>query len=123
VVLELPRNELYDRINRRVDQMLGAGWLEEVQRLRRLPHPLSREARQALGYRDLLAHLEGTRADWSNTVELIRTHTRQFAKRQLTWFRHLPQLQPIPADSSDVAERALRAWAETSGRGEIDTPI
>jgi len=109
VVLELPREVLYDRINRRVDAMLEAGWLDEVRRLRELPRPLSRESRQALGYRELLEYLESG-GDWSATVDLIRTHTRQFAKRQLTWFRHLPSLVPVPADASGMAERVLAAW-------------
>jgi tRNA dimethylallyltransferase len=122
VVLDLPRGVLYDRINRRVDAMLGAGWLDEVRRLRDLPKPLSREARQALGYRELLAFLDGTGPAWAETVDLIRTHTRQFAKRQLTWFRHLPQLVPVPADAPDRAARVLRAWGEESARAEIDTP-
>lgn len=108
-VLELPREVLYDRINRRVDAMLKAGWLDEVQRLRALPHPLSREARQALGYRELLEYVERG-GDWDETVELTRTHTRQFAKRQLTWFRHLPSLVTVPADAPDAAERVLKAW-------------
>jgi tRNA dimethylallyltransferase len=119
VALELPREILYDRINRRVDAMLAAGWLDEVRRLRELPRPLSREARQALGYRELLEHLEGTGPGGAETVALIRTHTRQFAKRQLTWFRHLRQLVPVAADAPDVAERVLRAW--NSNPGEIDT--
>jgi tRNA dimethylallyltransferase len=149
VVLELPREELYSRINQRVDGMLAAGWLDEVRRLLALPRPLSREARQALGYRELLAYLgasagltqqnaneaaqhlpsppqsrgrgEEGRPGWEEAVELIRTHTRQFAKRQLTWFRHLPQLVPVPGDAPDRGERVLIAWGETSGRGEIDT--
>ena len=108
-VLELPREVLYDRINQRVDAMLRAGWLNEVQKLRALPHPLSREARQALGYRELLAFLESG-GEWDETVELIRTHTRQFAKRQLTWFRHLPSLVAVPASAPDAGERVLKAW-------------
>jgi tRNA dimethylallyltransferase len=108
-VLELPREVLYDRINRRVDLMLEFGWLDEVRKLRELPHALSREARQALGYRELLEWLEDG-GDWNETAELIRTHTRQFAKRQLTWFRHLPSLVPVPADASDAAGRVLKAW-------------
>jgi tRNA dimethylallyltransferase len=107
IVLELPREVLYARINRRVDAMLAAGWLHEVRHLRELPRPLSREAKQALGYRELLAHLGNSGSDWDETVELIRTHTRQFAKRQLTWFRHLPSLVPVPADAPDVFARAL----------------
>jgi tRNA dimethylallyltransferase len=108
-VLTLPREVLYDRINRRVDAMLEAGWPQEVQRLRELPHPLSREARQALGYRELLEY-QDRGGDWGETVELIRTHTRQFAKRQLTWFRHLPSLVPVAADASDAGEQVLKAW-------------
>lgn len=109
VVLELPREVLYDRINCRVGAMLDVGWLDEVRALRALPRPLSREARQALGYRELLDWLDRG-GDWSETVELIRTHTRQFAKRQLTWFRHLPSLVRVPADAPDAIERVLKGW-------------
>jgi tRNA dimethylallyltransferase len=109
VVLELPREVLYARINRRVDAMLAAGWADEVRRLRELPRPLSREARQALGYRELLDHPDGG-GGWDRTADLIRTRTRQFAKRQLTWFRHLPALVPVPADAPDARARVLAAW-------------
>ena len=102
------RAELYARIGQRYDAMLAAGWLDEVRRLRDLPRPLSREARQALGYRELLDWLNAG-GDWSETVDLIRTHTRQFAKRQLTWFRHLPSLVAVPSDAPDAAERVLKA--------------
>jgi tRNA dimethylallyltransferase len=91
--------------------MLAAGWLDEVRRLCALPQPLSREARQALGYRELLDWLDRG-GDWGETVDLIRTRTRQFAKRQLTWFRHLPALVPVPADAPDASARVLAAWGE-----------
>jgi tRNA dimethylallyltransferase len=112
VVLTLPREVLYDRVERRVDAMLAAGWLDEVKRLRELPRPLSREARQALGYREMLDWLDGRGGTWDETVALIRTHTRQFSKRQLTWFRHLPQCRPIPADAPDAANQILAVWNE-----------
>jgi len=121
VVLDVPREELHHRIHHRVKGMLAAGWLDEVKKLLELPRPLSREARQALGYRELLAFLEGKGPGLEETVELIRTHTRQFAKRQLTWFRHLPQLARVEGDAQDRVERVVRAWRETSGRAEIDT--
>lgn len=128
VALHLPREVLYDRINRRVDAMLAAGWRDEVRRLRELPQPLSREARQALGYRELLAHLDGTATAWEEIVVRIRTNTRQFAKRQLTWLRQMPACIPVPADAPDSAERVLRSWEEghaspvcASSQGEIDT--
>jgi tRNA dimethylallyltransferase len=107
VVLEWPRAELYQRIEARVDAMLAAGWLDEVRRLRALPRPLGREASQALGYRELLAHLDGTGPGWAETVALIKTRTRQFAKRQLTWFRHLSGCRPCPADRPGTADRVF----------------
>ena len=105
VVLELPREVLYDRVNRRVGGMLAVGWLDEVKRLRDLPRPLSREARQALGYREMLDFLDNGGA-WDDTVERIRIHTRQFAKRQLTWFRSFQGLTPVPAGDADAVRRA-----------------
>lgn len=119
VVLELPRDVLYDRINRRVDSMLAAGWLEEVRRLTELPHPLSREARQALGYRELLDYLNGNGGSWKETINLIQTRTRQFAKRQLTWFRHFPQLRGVPAATMNAKSLVISAW--NSDGAEIDT--
>jgi tRNA dimethylallyltransferase len=120
VVLELPREELHQRINRRVEAMVAAGWLDEVRKLRELPHPLSREARQALGYRELLAFLDGSMPDWEETTESIRTHTRQFAKRQLTWFRHIPQLVRVSVDGADPAGNIGKIWQEFDW-SEIDT--
>ena len=110
VRLELSREELYRRIDERVSVMLGAGWMDEVRRLRELSQPLSREAGQALGYRELLAFLDGPGDCWDETVELIRTHTRQYAKRQLTWFRHLPGCIPVPAEAPDAGAQVLQAW-------------
>jgi tRNA dimethylallyltransferase len=95
--LDLPRELLYQRIDARVRQMVAGGWIEEVRQLRELPRPLSREASQALGYRELLAHLEG-QASLEETIRLIQTRTRQFAKRQLSWFRHLPGCQSVRED-------------------------
>ena len=120
IVLELPREELYDRINRRVAAMLDSGWLDEVRKLRELPHSLSREARQALGYCELLAYLEGTGPGWEETINLIQTHTRQFAKRQLTWFRHIPQLTRFSVGSENLLDHIEKFWREFD-RTEIDT--
>jgi tRNA dimethylallyltransferase len=89
LALDVPREELYARINRRVETMVAAGWLDEVRRVRELPKPPGKEASQALGYRELSAHLEG-HLTLAEVVETIQLRTRQFAKRQLTWFRNLP---------------------------------
>ncbi len=91
--LNLPRDELYARIDARVDAMFAAGLLDEVRGLLTLPRPLSREARQALGYKEVLDHLAGG-PDLPTTIAAVKTRTRNFAKRQITWFRHLPGCQP-----------------------------
>jgi tRNA dimethylallyltransferase len=92
--LDVPRAELYARIDARVGRMIEAGWLEEVRSLRQLSRPLSREAGQALGYPEMFDYLDG-RATLEDTVTRIRTRSRHFAKRQLTWFRHLPECRPV----------------------------
>ena len=110
VRLELPRDVLYERINRRVLAMIDAGWLDEVRQLRDLPRPMSREARQALGYRELLSFLDGRGGTWDETVAAIQTHTRQFAKRQMTWFRHLSACRVCPAGGPDVTGHVAELW-------------
>jgi tRNA dimethylallyltransferase len=87
--LDLPREELYARIDARVDRMIEAGLVEEVRALRRLPLPVSREAAQGLGYKEVFAFLDGA-TPLEDTVTRIQMRCRRFAKRQLTWFRHLP---------------------------------
>ncbi len=92
--IDRPRDELYSRINERVEQMIAAAWIDEVRALRTLPRPLSREAGQALGYAEIGEYLDG-RSDLANTIDMIQMRSRQFAKRQLTWFRHLSGLRRV----------------------------
>ncbi|MGH7171957.1 MAG: tRNA (adenosine(37)-N6)-dimethylallyltransferase MiaA [Gemmataceae bacterium] len=87
--LDLPRSELYARIDARVERMIAGGLVEEVRALRQLERPLSREAAQALGYKEMFAFLDG-RANLTETIQHIQMRSRNFAKRQMTWFRHLP---------------------------------
>ncbi|MCS6850875.1 MAG: tRNA (adenosine(37)-N6)-dimethylallyltransferase MiaA [Gemmataceae bacterium] len=110
VYLDVPRDELATRIDARVDRMLAAGWVEEARRLRQLPQPLSREARQALGYREVFAYLDG-QLTWEEMRRRIQARCRQFAKRQRTWFRHLPGCYPVPRELTAV----LRQFRIPSG--------
>lgn len=87
--LDIPRPLLYTRINERVRHMLAEGLVDEVRRLRALPRPVSREASQAVGYKELFTHLDG-RASLEEACERIQIRSRQLAKRQLTWFRQIP---------------------------------
>lgn len=87
--LDLPRPELYARIDARVERMIADGLVEEVRALRQLPRPLSRQAMQALGYKEMFAYLDA-RATLTETIQDIQRRSRNFAKRQMTWFRRLP---------------------------------
>lgn len=117
-VLDWPREELYARIDSRVDQMFAAGLVEEVQRLALRPEPSSRTASQALGYREVFEHLRGDR-DLQATIGLVKTHTRQFAKRQWTWFRSLSECRFIPVSeamaSVDIATHIAESGRSISG--------
>jgi tRNA dimethylallyltransferase len=81
--LELPREELYDRINTRVDLMLEAGWLEEAKAVFDKRHL---NALNTVGYKELFTHLGGEMT-LEEATEKIKINTRRFAKRQLTWFK------------------------------------
>jgi tRNA dimethylallyltransferase len=92
--LDVPRPELYARIDLRVIEMFKQGLIEEVKTLLKLPYPLGKEARQALGYKEILDHFEG-KLNLEETIERIQTRSRQFAKRQMTWFRNMPEVRPL----------------------------
>ncbi len=85
-VLSLPREELYDRIGRRVDQMRLQGLEQEVRRLRRQGCTRDMVSMQGIGYRQILAALDGEMT-MDEAFEQIKRDTRHFAKRQYTWFR------------------------------------
>lgn len=81
--LNRPRPELYDRINRRVDQMMEEGLLEEATAL----YPLRNyNALQTVGYREFFDYMDG-KTTLEEATELLKRNTRHYAKRQLTWFR------------------------------------
>lgn len=90
VCLTRPRQELYDRINTRVDLMLAAGLLHEVETLRASGLTRGHQSMQGIGYKELLAHLEGE-CSLEAAVASIKQNTRHYAKRQLTWFKRYPE--------------------------------
>lgn len=87
--LRCERATLYERINRRVDDMMARGLLDEVRALNLAANRCRLSA--AIGYRELLAHLDGE-LSLPDAVELIKRDTRRFAKRQLTWYRRMPYI-------------------------------
>lgn len=82
ILLNTDRERLYERINRRVDEMIEAGLKEEV--ISVLSYK-NHNALNTVGYKEMIAFLEG-KQDWNKTIELIKQNTRRYAKRQMTWF-------------------------------------
>jgi tRNA dimethylallyltransferase len=89
--IDMPRDELYQRINRRVDDMFQNGLLEETQDLM-TRHSQTSHAFKAIGYRQAMDHLEG-RLTLEQAVEETKKESRHYAKRQLTWFRSDPAIK------------------------------
>ena len=114
--LEPPRAVLHERINRRVFDFFKAGFVDEVRALMSAPQPLSAVAAQAIGYREVIAMLAGE-ASLELTIERIQARTRQFAKRQATWFRGLKEVQPLSVDPAESPESlAKRLEMEVMGK-------
>ena len=84
--LTMPRELLYKIIEERVDKMIASGLVDEVKKLKSLGIEKNNTAAQAIGYKELLAHLNGEYS-LDRAIELIKRNTRRFAKHQLTWFR------------------------------------
>jgi len=108
IVFGLSRNrqELYRRVNERVDKMISAGLVEEVEKL--LAAGLSAEdtAMQAIGYKEIVCHLRGE-ISLEEAVSRIKQSSRRFAKRQATWFRRMPYIH----------------WIDMDGGGEVEDPL
>lgn len=97
-----PREALYGRINARVEGMLAAGWMDEIRHL--LAAGVSRGSKpfQFIGYSELLGAIEG-RATCEAAIAEIQQATRQFAKRQITWFRREPGVEWLAGFGDDPA--------------------
>lgn len=114
--IDVPRDVLHGRINRRVDGMMKSGLVDEV---RDLIGKYDRELQclQTVGYREVISFLDGEIPE-SQMIEDIKTNTRRYARRQLTWFRRWPFIQWIPSDGLSPEEIADRVFSETGKHGD-----
>jgi tRNA dimethylallyltransferase len=104
--LERSRLELVRRIEERVERMFSEGLVEET-RLLREGLANNRTAAQAIGYRQVMEHLSGERG-LRETVEVVKARTRQYAKRQLTWFRQQLDLDWVQVETGTAGEVVAR---------------
>jgi len=109
--LNMERSKLYQNIDKRVDQMLDNGFIEEVEKLKELGCSESMQSMQGLGYKQVFDYLKG-RANISETIELIKRNTRRYAKRQLTWFRKDARICWINTDAFNSDEDIAKEIAQ-----------
>ena len=113
VGIRIDRETLYQRIDRRVDMMLEAGWVAETERLLDAGYGPHLDRLKALGYREIAAHLRGEQ-DLATAVSAAKQHHRRYAKRQMTWFRADPRIHWLDwspqAGPSILVDQALDLW-------------
>ena len=108
--LDWPREALYERINHRVDAMLADGLVDEVRCLMQNEAAFSTAA-QAIGYKEIAAALRGEQT-LDEAVETLKQATRNYAKRQLTWFRRDARVHWVPAQGRTAAQIAETIWCD-----------
>jgi tRNA dimethylallyltransferase len=116
--LDRDRGDLHARIERRIDEQIAAGWVEEVRELLKRGLEKNATAMQAAGYRELAEHVAG-KLSLDEAVALIRTRTRQLAKRQLTWFRREPNLVWLEIGQDELPTQTARRVLQTLGKGTV----
>lgn len=102
-VLNMNREKLYDRINLRVDIMIKNGLIEECIRLKNMGYTSSMQSMQGIGYKEIFYYLEN-KISLNEAIELIKKGSRNYAKRQLTWFRRDPRAIFLDKDTLDEKE-------------------
>ena len=97
------REDIYRRINERVEIMFDKGLVDEVQSLLDNPGGLSKQAKQALGYKEIIQYLDGG-LTLDDAKEMVKQSTRRFAKRHMTWFRRFPDVQWLETEELEGPE-------------------
>lgn len=105
-VLDMPREKLYERIDKRVDKMMSDGLVSEVKKLMDMGLTREHVSMKGLGYKEIIAYLEGE-TTLEEAVYTIKRDTRRFAKRQLTWFRRESDITWIEKDNYRDEEEIL----------------
>ena len=112
VCLTRDREELYDRINRRVDALIEAGLVDEVRSLMAMGLTADDISMKGIGYKEIINHLNGE-TTLADAVDIIKKNTRHDAKRQLTWFRRYDTINLFDLSAylnDEDAKRGLLTW-------------
>ncbi len=123
--LSLPRQVLYERIEKRIDAMIEAGWINEVQQLLQDGVSPEAQAMKAIGYKELALYLDG-QLSLEAASELIKKRTRHFAKRQMTWFKRMPYIRWYEKDdfvTEDELASAVIQDIETKWGSKVEQKV
>lgn len=123
--LSLPRQVLYERIEKRIDAMIEAGWINEVQQLLQDGVSPEAQAMKAIGYKELVLYLDG-QLSLEAASELIKKRTRHFAKRQMTWFKRMPYIRWYEKDdfvTEDELASAVIQDIETKWGSKVEQKV
>ncbi len=115
IILNKERKALYERIEKRVDEMLEAGWVDEVKKLLKSGVPENAPAFSSIGYRQVVDYIKG-KLSWEQMKEKIIKATKEYARRQLIWFRKEPGavwLDTTGKNPQEVALEVIKIWRET----------
>jgi tRNA dimethylallyltransferase len=115
--LRREKTDASGRINKRVKKMIAAGLVGEVKSLLAEEKPLSRQARCAIGYAEIIDHLNG-QTNLEEATELIKVHTRRLAKGQRTWFKTFKDVNWLDIEADEPSERILERARALLCRGE-----
>ena len=108
--LDIPREKLYERINKRVDIMMQNGLLEEVKALYNSGlNPENSNAMKGIGYKELVSYIKGE-ISLNEAIDKIKQHSRNYAKRQLTWFRRNENIIWINPEEKDIVNKILTLY-------------
>lgn len=101
-----PRDELYDRINRRVDSMIENGLIEEVIGLKKQGVTLAEQCMQGIGYKEIFSYLSGE-LSFDESIDLIKLNTRHYAKRQITFLKKFPNLIELKPEKTKILAKRI----------------
>ena len=104
-ILNMPREQLYRRIERRADKMIEDGLVGEVQKLLDMGVSPDSVSMRGLGYKEIVPYIQG-RTSLGEAVELLKRNTRRFAKRQITWFKH----QTVKGGQGESKKLITKTW-------------
>jgi len=109
--LDRPREELFSIIEKRVDLMIEEGLVDEVNSLKKFRHM---NALNTVGYKEIFNYLDGERS-LDKAIEKIKTNTRRYAKRQLTWFKRDEEIEWYEPDDEEGVLKYIQSFDEVSG--------